>query len=67
MNHPTILHYLLKIRALLYDSEKSIEKIRDYDRHKSRACVDLFLKVTRSNILTIIINRDEIFDYVIFI
>ena len=66
MNHPTILHYLFKIRALLYDSEKSIEKIRDYDRHKSRACVDLFLTVTRSNILTIIINRDEIFDYVIF-
>jgi hypothetical protein len=64
MNHLTILHYLFKIRALLYDSEKSIEKIRDYDRHKSRACVDLFLKVTRSNI---IINRDEIFDYVIFV
>jgi len=40
--------------------------VRDYNRHKSRACVDLFLKVTRSNILTII-NRDEIFDYVIFV
>jgi hypothetical protein len=44
-----------------------LSKIRDYDRHKSRACIDLFLKVTRSSILTIIINRDEIFDYVIFV
>jgi hypothetical protein len=67
MNHLIILHYLFKIRTLLYDSEKSIEKIRDYDRHKSRACVDLFLKVIRSNILTIIINRDEIFDNVVFV
>jgi predicted house-cleaning noncanonical NTP pyrophosphatase (MazG superfamily) len=67
MNHLTILHYLFRIRALLNDSEKSIEKIRDYDRHNSRSCVDLFLKVIRSNILTIIINRDEIFDYVIFV
>jgi hypothetical protein len=65
MNHLAILHYLFKIRALLYDTEKSIDKIRNYDRHKSRAYVDLFLKVTRSNILTIIINRDEIFVYVI--
>ena len=45
--------------------KNQLSKIRDYDRHKSRACVDLFLKVTRSSILTIIINRDEIFDYVI--
>ena len=67
MNHLTMLHYLFKIRALLYDSEKSIEKIRDYDRHKSRACVDLFLKVTLSSILTTIINRDAIFDYVSFV
>jgi hypothetical protein len=36
MNHLAILHYLFKIRALLFDTEKSIEKIRDYDRHKSR-------------------------------
>jgi hypothetical protein len=36
--------------------KNQLSKIRDYDRHKSRACVDLFLKVTRSNILTIIIN-----------
>jgi hypothetical protein len=41
--------------------KNQLSKIRDYDRHKSRACVDLFLKVTRS------INRDEIFDYVIFV
>ena len=47
--------------------KNQLSKIRDYDRHKSRACVGLFLKVTRSNILTIIINRDEIFDYVIFV
>ena len=45
--------------------KNQFNKIRDYDRHKLRACVDLFLKVTRSSILTIIINRDEIFDYVI--
>jgi hypothetical protein len=47
--------------------KNQLSKIRDYDRHKSRACVDLFLKVTLSNTLTIIINRDEIFDYVIFV
>ena len=47
--------------------KNQLSKIRDYDRHKTRACVDLFLKVTRSSILTIIINRDEIFDYVIFV
>jgi hypothetical protein len=47
--------------------KNQLSKIRDYDRHKSRACVDLFLKVTRSSILTIIIKRDEIFDYVIFV
>jgi hypothetical protein len=47
--------------------ENQLSEIRDYDRHKSRACVVLFLKVTRSNILTIIINRDEIFDHVIFV
>ena len=35
MNHLAILHYLFKIRALLYDTEKSIEKIPDYDRHNS--------------------------------
>jgi hypothetical protein len=44
-----------------------LNKIRGYDRHKSRACVDLFLKVTLSSILTTIINRDAIFDYVIFV
>ena len=26
MNHLAILHYLFKIRAFLYDTEKSIEK-----------------------------------------
>ena len=44
-----------------------LSEIRDYDRHKSRACDDLFLKVTQSNILAIIINKDELFDYIIFV
>jgi hypothetical protein len=50
MNHLAILHYLFKIRALLYYTEKSIEQIRDYDRHKSRACVDLFLSHTEQHL-----------------
>jgi hypothetical protein len=49
------------INTACMTQKNQLSKIRDYDRHKSRACVDLFLKVTRSNILTIIINRDEIF------
>jgi hypothetical protein len=44
-----------------------LNNIRGYERHKTRACVDLFLKVTLSSILTTIINRDAIFDYVIFV
>ena len=63
MNHLVILHYLFKIRALLYDTEKSTEQnyMTTIDTNQGHDCVDLFLKVARSNMLTTIVNRDEIY------
>ena len=60
MNHLVILHYLFKIRALLYDTGKSTEQnyMTTIDTNQGHDCVDLFLKVARSNILTTIVNRD---------
>jgi hypothetical protein len=68
MNHLVILHYLFKIRALLYDTEKSTEQnyMTTIDTNQGHDCVDLFLKVARSNILTTIVNRDEIYSLCYF-
>ena len=48
MNHLAILHY---VGVVVWHRKINWTKLRDYTIHKSRACVDLFLKVAEGDIL----------------